>query len=93
MNEKCLKLIQDVVETKMMEKLKEEFAKLLSTQNEQHQQEKAQLEVMFVVPHSLINRQMSKLISGQKPEAGGKVEQCGIADKRNNSEWSKCGDL
>jgi hypothetical protein len=35
------------VEAKMMEKLKDEFAKVLSTQNEQHQQEKAQLEVTF----------------------------------------------
>jgi hypothetical protein len=38
-------ITQDVVETKMMESLKEELAKLLSTQNEQHQQEKAQLAV------------------------------------------------
>jgi hypothetical protein len=50
---------------------------MLSTQNEQHQKQLAQLEVWGLI-HK-INRQIShSLILVQKPEAeaGGKVEQC-----------------
>jgi hypothetical protein len=51
------------------------LTKLLSTQSEQHKQEMEQLEVCVSFFNFNLNGHI-KLILVQKPETGGKVENC-----------------
>jgi hypothetical protein len=75
----------------MMNQLKDEFAKMLSTQNEQHQQQIAQSEVNFLGHYSLNSWAITNLIYKlvKIPKADGKVERCPIADKGDDNQWSK----